>query len=155
MYRANRHPQDQPTDLERYGEAHIAGLFCQYPPMKDPKIVGKLNPNYDFWPMIEDAAQMSEKIDFFESHPGLLDQVVFGIACPELCHRGVKDVVDNRRLVALLLMRHFKKFGGLCLPPLEAGREAHAKNVKHVKADMAARREPTLVHYPNWYVWNV
>jgi hypothetical protein len=47
----------------------------------------------------------------FDNNEGLLDEVIFGVACPDLCHEGVGDFVHGRELFALLLVRHFKKFG--------------------------------------------
>lgn len=59
VYRANRHTNDKPSDLERYGEAYIVGLFGQYMFMMDPHVPGRINPNHNFGPIIEDAARIS------------------------------------------------------------------------------------------------
>jgi hypothetical protein len=60
-YRANRQPQQDPSLLESYGEAHMS-FFRKYMEMKDPRVPGKVAPNYNFGPIIEDAARISEKI---------------------------------------------------------------------------------------------
>lgn len=86
----------------------------------------------------------------FDNNEGLLDQVIFGVQFPDLCHSGVRDIVDDRRLIALLLVRHFKKFGGLVLPPLAPAQELSTKHAQTVRADMAAGRQPAPMHYPNW-----
>jgi hypothetical protein len=86
----------------------------------------------------------------FDENEGLLDQVIFGIQFPKLCHPGVADIVGDRRLVALLLVRHFKKFGGLVLPPLDGTQELAQIHAKVLEKDMEAGRFYTAMHYPNW-----
>jgi hypothetical protein len=86
----------------------------------------------------------------FDNNEGLLDQVIFGIACPELCHAGIKDITKDREFIALLLVRHFKSFGGLVLPPLAAARELQEAHDQVVRQESAAGREMSQMHYPNW-----
>jgi|TARA_R110002003_G_scaffold225_2_gene16549 hypothetical protein len=88
--------------------------------------------------------------DMFDENEGLLDQLIFGIANPGLCHPGVADLASDREMVALLLVRHFKKHGGLILPPLEAARTLQDAHVRVVREDLAAGRQPSPMHYPNW-----
>jgi hypothetical protein len=87
----------------------------------------------------------------FDENYGLLDQVIFCIAHPKLpCHSHVKDIAENRELVVLLLVRHFRKHGGLILPPLAAAVELQEAHVRIMEADIAAGRKPAMMHYPNW-----
>jgi hypothetical protein len=86
----------------------------------------------------------------FDTNDGLLDQVIFGVAYPDLCHPGVQDIAQDREFLALILVRHFKKFGGLVLPPLEEARKLQEGHVPVVRADVAAGREASQIHYPNW-----
>jgi hypothetical protein len=88
--------------------------------------------------------------DMFDTNEGLLDQVIFGIVYPDLCNPGIKDITQDRELIALLLVRHFKNFGGLVLPPLAAARDLQAAHEKVVRADIAAGREMSPMHYPSW-----
>jgi hypothetical protein len=86
----------------------------------------------------------------FDNNEGLLDQVIFGNFYPDPCSLDIKDITQDRELVALLLVRHFKNFGGLVLPPLAAARDAQTAHEKVVRADIAAGREISAMHYPNW-----
>jgi hypothetical protein len=86
----------------------------------------------------------------FDINECLLDQVIFGIAYPNLCHPGIKDITEDRELIALFLVCHFKKFGGLVLPPLAAARTLQEAHEKLVRQDKAANRRMSLMHYPSW-----
>jgi hypothetical protein len=88
----------------------------------------------------------------FDENEGLLDQVIFGITHPELCHPGIKNITQDRELVTLLLVRHFKKFGGLILPPLEEVLPLQEAHADAVKSDLRAHRQPGHMKYPIWYV---
>jgi hypothetical protein len=165
-YRANRRADQEPTLLERYGERHIVSFFRYN--MEERLGPNIPNPNHDFGKEVEDAARLDEKIvghlpfgpqtiislilsqDLFDKNEGLLDQVIFGIQFPDLCHPGVREFVGDRRLVALLLVRHFKKSGGLVLPPLDGAQQLSEAHAQTVRADMAAGRQPMPMHYPNW-----
>ncbi|KAF2822331.1 hypothetical protein CC86DRAFT_329822 [Ophiobolus disseminans] len=151
-YRARRTAQQAPTELEQFGEGNILPLLRHYFPQVDPR-TGTRMPNFDFGPLIEAAARTSAKIDLAEENEGFLDQVIFGLANPDMCHPGIQDIAQDRELVVLLLVRHLKKFGGLVLPPLPAARDLQDAHRQTVAADMAAGREPAQMHYPNWYVF--
>ena len=88
----------------------------------------------------------------FEDNVLLLDQLIFGITHPALCHPGVKAFPQDRELVTLLLVRHFKKHGGLVLPPGQLARARHDAHEQTVRADLAAQRHPGHMVYPVWYV---
>jgi hypothetical protein len=150
LYRSNRPRSSPPTDLELYGESNMLSLFRHYMPMTDYTNPNAVRPNHDFGPMIESAVRVSEKLDLFDNKEGLLDEVIFGIVCPDLCHEGVRDFVHDRELVALLLFRHFKKFGGLVLPPHPEVRDMQAAHEDVVRADVTVGRQRTVMRYPNW-----
>jgi hypothetical protein len=88
----------------------------------------------------------------FDNNEGLLDQVIFGVVYPDLCHAGLKDIAQDRELIALLLVRHFKRFGGLVLPPLAVALKLQTEHELVVRADVAAGRWIGQIHYPNWWV---
>jgi hypothetical protein len=89
-----------------------------------------------------------------EENEGFLDQVIFGLAYPKLCHEGVKDIAEDREMVILLLIRHFKKHGGLVLPPMGPALSLQEKHVEVVRQDIAAGRMPSRMYYPKWYVFS-
>jgi hypothetical protein len=88
--------------------------------------------------------------DIFDENEGLIDQVIFGIVYPDLCNPGVQNITGDREMIALLLVRHFKRFGGLVLPPLEAAKKRQEEHERVVREDLVAKREPGWMHYPNW-----
>jgi hypothetical protein len=73
---------------------------------------------------------------------------------PDDCHPGVESIISNAALVDLLLVRHYKKWGGLVLPPLQAARglqdayEVFAEQEKQRGLTWASGR--SLMKYPNW-----
>ncbi|KAH3950033.1 hypothetical protein HBI56_008880 [Parastagonospora nodorum] len=149
-FRARRLESETATLLETYGERDIKQFYrYNLPKMHDhhPDLV---EANYDFGPMIEDAARLNEKIDMFDSNPALLDQVIFGVQFPALCHPGVADFVDDRKLIALLLVRHFKNHGGLVLPPLDDAQPLSEEHAERLTRHMAAGGRYVPMHYPNW-----
>jgi hypothetical protein len=75
------------------------------------------------------------------NNESLLDQVIFGIVYLKLCSPGIKDIAQDRELVALLLVRHFKNFDSLALPPLAAASDVKKAHDKVVKADIVAGHE--------------
>jgi hypothetical protein len=89
----------------------------------------------------------------FDDNNLLLDQVIFGIAHPYLCLAGIRDIAQDRDLVTLLLVRHFKKFGGLVLPPSKLARLRQEAHEQVVRAELAAQRSPGHMVYPVWYVF--
>ncbi|KAF1936098.1 hypothetical protein EJ02DRAFT_414603 [Clathrospora elynae] len=147
IYRANRPEQQRKSILEEYGETNIL-TFLRFH-MPDP------HPGHNFGPMIQAAANTCEKIAMFENNEALLSQVVFGIVHPTLCHPGLRDIASDRELVTLLLIRHFKKYGGLLLPPLAEVRSLQDKHEQGVRADLAAGKQPVAMVYPNWYVFEI
>jgi hypothetical protein len=165
-FRARRLESETATLLETYGERDIKQFYrYNLPKMHDhhPDLV---EANYDFGPMIEDAARLNEKIvrrsrlrfhrltntrqDMFDSNPALLDQVIFGVQFPALCHPGVADFVDDKKLIALLLVRHFKNHGGLVLPPLDDAQPLSEGHAERLTRHMAAGGRYVPMHYPNW-----
>ena len=89
----------------------------------------------------------------FDDNNLLLDQVIFGIAHPDLCHAGIRDITQDRELVTLLLVRHLKKFGGLVLPPSELARLRQEAHEQVVRVELAAHRPPGHMVYPVWYIF--
>lgn len=84
-----------------------------------------------------------------------MDQIIFGVANPAYCHPGVKDMAADRELVLLLLIRHFKKHGGLILPPLADALPVQDRYLLELQAAAAAERNLPDIHYANWYVFSV
>ncbi|KAH7067206.1 hypothetical protein FB567DRAFT_509413 [Paraphoma chrysanthemicola] len=150
VYRSKRTREQTPSVLEEYAEANILSLFRSYMPMMNPNNPRLTMPNFDYGPIVEDAANLVKTIDMFDNNKALLDQVIFGVANPELCHPALTDFIDNRQLIAVLLVRHFKKFGGLVLPPLQAARNIQDAHVQVVRAKKATGEEPPFMAYPNW-----
>lgn len=92
--------------------------------------------------------------DLVENNINAMDQIVWGVTHRDDCHPGVESIVNNAALVDLLLVRHYKKWGGLVLPPLQAARglqDAHevvAEQEKQRGMTWASGR--SLMKYPNW-----
>jgi hypothetical protein len=86
----------------------------------------------------------------FDDNEGLLDQVIFGIVYPDLCNPGIRDITKDREMIAILLVRHFKRFGGLVLPPLDAALKLQEEHERVVRLDLKKGREAKWMHYPNW-----
>ncbi|KAF1831261.1 hypothetical protein BDW02DRAFT_650011 [Decorospora gaudefroyi] len=142
VYRPRRTENQEPTMLERYGERNILSFLRTYMPHQ--------RPGHEFGPTVEAAARVAEKLALFDENELLLDQVIFGIAYPELCHAGLRDIAQDRELTTLLLVRHFKKFGGLVLPPLGEVRDLQKAHERVVRAGLAAGRVPSPMVYPIW-----
>jgi hypothetical protein len=68
-YRAKRTLDQPPSLLERYGEVNILTLFRFYMVKTDAANPHVKLPNFDFGPMVEAAAQMSEKIVRYSPPP--------------------------------------------------------------------------------------
>ncbi|KAH7066046.1 hypothetical protein BKA63DRAFT_584909 [Paraphoma chrysanthemicola] len=156
VYRSKRTREQAPSVLEEYAEANILSLFRSYMPMMNPNNPRLMMPNLDYGPIVEDAVNLKHTCisnvskDMFDNNKDLLDQVIFGVANPDLCHPALTDFIDNRQLIAVLLVRHFKKFGGLVLPPLQAARNIQDAHVQVVRAKKAAGEDPPFMAYPNW-----
>lgn len=88
--------------------------------------------------------------DFFDENPDLLDEVIFGVCHPDLANPGVEDIIQDRELISLLLVRHFKFHGGLCLPSLQPARQITETHEGQVRAELAAGCPPSNVRYPTW-----
>jgi hypothetical protein len=83
-----------------------------------------------------------------------MDQIVWGMTHPEDVHPGVASIVGNTALVDLLIVRHYKKWSGLILPPLQAARrlqDAH-EVVANQEKDQGLQWNGgrSLMKYPNW-----
>lgn len=54
--------------------------------------------------------------------------------------------------IIVLLIRHFKYYGGLVLPPMQAARVKQAVHEALVESEKALNRSTELlfIHYPNW-----
>jgi len=92
--------------------------------------------------------------DLVENNINAMDQIVWGVTHRDDCHPGVESIVNNAALVDLLLVRHYKKWGGLVLPPLQAARGL--QDAHEVVAEQEKQRGMTwasgrlLMKYPNW-----
>ncbi|KAG9194025.1 hypothetical protein G6011_04060 [Alternaria panax] len=93
-------------------------------------------------------------MDLIENNEDAMDQIIWGMTHPKDINPGVASIVANTALVDLLLVRHYKKWGGLVLPPLQAARglqdvhEVVAKQEKDHGLQWDDGR--SLVKYPNW-----
>jgi hypothetical protein len=83
-----------------------------------------------------------------------MDQIIWGMTHPDDIHPGVASIVENPALVDLLLVCHYKKWGGLVLPPLQAARilqDAHEVLAEKEKQQgLTWTNGRSLIKYPNW-----
>ncbi|KAF2032768.1 hypothetical protein EK21DRAFT_59994, partial [Setomelanomma holmii] len=150
IYRANHVPQQSPSCLEEYGEANILTYFRTHMPVINPTDKDETLPNFDFGSIVEDATRLSKTIDMVDENKDFLAQIIYGVTNPSLAHPGVADLTSNREMAALLIIRHFKKYVGHVLPPLQPSRDLQANHEQVVQAEINAGRRPSLVSYPNW-----
>jgi hypothetical protein len=89
-----------------------------------------------------------------ENNENAMDQIIWGMTHRDDVHPGIASIVSNTALVDLLLVRHYKKWGGLVLPPLQAARglqdsqEVVAEQEKQRGLTWASGR--SMMKYPNW-----
>jgi hypothetical protein len=92
--------------------------------------------------------------DLVENNENAMDQIIWGMTHRDDVHPGIASIVANAALVDLLLVRHYKKWGGLVLPPLQAARglqdsqEVAAEQEKQRGLTWASGR--SMMKYPNW-----
>jgi hypothetical protein len=92
--------------------------------------------------------------DLVENNANAMDQIIWGMTHRDDVHPGIASIVENTALVDLLLVRHYKKWGGLVLPPLQAARGL--QDAHEVIAEQEKQRGLTwtsgrsLMKYPNW-----
>ncbi|RAR15163.1 hypothetical protein DDE83_001400 [Stemphylium lycopersici] len=138
-----------PNLLEQYADESVITYWRAFK--------GKL-PNHNHDAEIQTAVNISNAIDLLDNNPDLMDQVIWGATHPDDCHPGVRTIAENAPLVDLLLIRQFKKHGGIVLPPLAAARKMqdnHEIVAGQEKAQgntwLAGNR--SMVKYPNWREW--
>ncbi|KAL5117160.1 hypothetical protein ACEQ8H_004985 [Pleosporales sp. CAS-2024a] len=85
-FRANRTKEQEPTLFESYAESHIVTFFRYIMKEKQKNQPDLVEANFNFYPEIEAAARLNETLDMFDNNRDLLDQVIFGIQFPHLCH---------------------------------------------------------------------
>ncbi|KAI4951971.1 hypothetical protein J4E91_003433 [Alternaria rosae] len=145
-----RPARDRPTgyrvnDFEVYADGSMITHWGTYK--------GK-SPNYVHDQDVSTVVKISNAIDLVENNANAMDQIIWGITHRDDCHPGVESIIGNLALVDLLLVRHFKKWGGLVLPPLRAARGL--QDAHEVVADQEKQRGLTwasgrsLMKYPNW-----
>jgi hypothetical protein len=81
--------------------------------------------------------------------------LIYSIANPDDVHPGVADIIPHRSLVLMLLARHFKKHGGLCLPPradVLSIQYAFRRQREEMRAHHTPQDSLPIMNYPNWYV---
>ncbi|OWY46880.1 hypothetical protein AALT_g10151 [Alternaria alternata] len=110
--------------------------------------------NYNHDTDVATVVNVSNAIDLIENNENAMDQIIWGMTHPEDVHPGVASIVGNTALVDLLLVRHYKKWGGLLLPPLQAARrlqDAH-EVVANQEKDQGLQWNGgrSLMKYPNW-----
>ncbi|KAI4713537.1 hypothetical protein J4E89_000983 [Alternaria sp. Ai002NY15] len=141
---------DRPTgyqvnDFEAYADASMVTHWRTYK---------RKTPNHVHGRDVVTVVSVSNAIDLIENNASAMDQIIWGITHPDDCHPGVESIISNAALVDLLLVRHYKKWGGLVLPPLQAARglqDAHevvAEQEKQRGMTWASGR--SLMKYPNW-----
>jgi hypothetical protein len=150
LYRTSRTASDNPTDLEIYVETNMHPFFLRYMPVSTSSTsASTLAPsNHAFSPMFQSAVRVSETIDMFDINAHLLDQVIFGVVCPARCDPGIQDVATDGEMVMILLVRHFKRRGGLALPPSPEARDIQAAHKSSVRMDVDAGRTRAPLRYP-------
>ncbi|KAH6882491.1 hypothetical protein BKA58DRAFT_434251 [Alternaria rosae] len=108
------------------------------------------SPNYVHERDVSTVVKISNAIN----NANAMDQIIWGINHRDDCHPGVESIIGNLALVDLLVVRHFKKWGGLVLSPLRAAQGL--QNPHEVVADQQKQRGLTwasgrsLMKYPNW-----
>ena len=66
-------------------------------------------------------------------------------------HEGMVPIARHPEMVALLLIRHYRIYGGLVLPPLPAARQANLDYAEQVASAQACGQEVGFpIHYPSW-----
>lgn len=82
----------------------------------------------------------------------MVDQLVWGLTHPDDTHPGVRRDFDDSFFIAVLLIRHFKYYGGLTLPPLQAARVKQEIQETLIASEKALNRstEMMYMYYPNW-----
>ncbi|RMZ68464.1 hypothetical protein GMOD_00008170 [Pyrenophora seminiperda CCB06] len=144
-----RPPLHPRTLLEQYADESILTFYRAYKPHRP----GNYNHDTD----ISTTIRISNAIDLVDSNPLVLDQIIWGMTHPHDANPGVQDIIEMPVLVDILLVRHFRRHGGLVLPPLEEARkvvevaEVRAVREKAEGLRWGAGRE--LVRYPNWRDW--
>ncbi|KAL1798156.1 hypothetical protein ACET3X_002193 [Alternaria dauci] len=110
--------------------------------------------NYNHDTDVATVVNVSNAIDLVENNEDAMDQIIWGMTHPDDINPGVASIVANPALIDLLLVRHYKKWGGLVLPPLQAARglqdayEVVAEQEKNRGLQWGEGR--SLMKYPNW-----
>ncbi|KAF2124581.1 hypothetical protein P153DRAFT_390620 [Dothidotthia symphoricarpi CBS 119687] len=109
-------------------------------------------PGDDVQPEIMTAEFLAAVVSDFDDHPAMVHLLVYAITNPHLHHHArMRDIMRNREVVALLLVRHYENHGGLILPPMSEGRRANEEYAREVaKAAASGRQVGYDIAYPNW-----
>ncbi|KAL1603107.1 hypothetical protein SLS59_004764 [Nothophoma quercina] len=109
--------------------------------------------NLQWSPSDQLAASRAYKLGFYAWDPAMTDQLIWGLTHRNDAHPGVRSDLDSDFFfIIVLLIRHFKYYGGLVLPPMQAARVKQAVHEALVESEKALNRSTELLfmHYPNW-----
>ncbi|KAH6639584.1 hypothetical protein C7974DRAFT_410544 [Boeremia exigua] len=114
---------------------------------------GRVYTSHNYDPDINRAIRWSEHIDAFDKHPNLMDELVLYLARPEQADKTMSSIAQDRRLITILLYRHYQRHGGLVLPPTADARQAidyHASAIEIACQQGVQKRHLPRVVFPNW-----
>lgn len=81
-----------------------------------------------------------------------MDELVLFLTHPHQADQNLRTIAHDRRLVTILLYRHYQRHGGLVLPPTAGARRAIDQHATAVQtARQQGLRAPRVV-FPNWCV---
>lgn len=84
-----------------------------------------------------------------------MDELILYLVRPEQADPNMATIAQDRRLVVMLLYRHYQRYGGLVLPPIAGARlaiETHAGAVLEARARGVPQEQAPRVVFPNWWV---
>lgn len=102
---------------------------------------------------VESLPPTNDGQGFYAWDPAMVDQLIWGLTHRNDAHPGVRSDLDSDLFfIIVLLIRHFKYYGGLVLPPMQAARVKQAVHEALVESEKALNRSTELLfmHYPNW-----
>ncbi|KAF1352822.1 hypothetical protein EJ07DRAFT_35110, partial [Lizonia empirigonia] len=121
---ARRHT---PTDLQNWSGQNLVPFIRAILPVVD-RVTGRVHANHNFGPEVNVAIRWSEHIDTFDSYPDLMDELVLYLVRPQQADQNMATIARDRRLIMMLLYRHYQRHGGLILPPIATARQAADKH---------------------------
>lgn len=82
-----------------------------------------------------------------------MDELILFLTHPQQADQNMATIAQDRRLVEILLYRHYQRHGGLVLPPIAGARAAiehHAQAVQVAyQQEVPVQYHPRVV-FPNW-----